>query len=147
MAAPNIRVVIEALNGAATQIIRALVLDIVANLTRAPSEGGTPVDTGWARANWIPVLGRPSRRAAARPGDDEQTRGAAAALGAQQQSAVAAIATGYRLSQGRITIANNVPYIVPLNEGSSRQAPAGFVQQNIIKAVRTDLPAKFARGF
>jgi formaldehyde-activating enzyme involved in methanogenesis len=32
-------------------------------------------------------------------------------------------------------VSNNVPYINRLNEGHSAQAPAGFVQQAVAKAV------------
>lgn len=32
---------------------------------------------------------------------------------------------------GPIYLTNNVPYIVPLNDGHSKQAPAGFVQRAI----------------
>src|SRR3974390_1196505 len=34
-----------------------------------------------------------------------------------------------------IHIVNNLPYIVPLNEGHSKQAPAGFVEQAVQAAV------------
>lgn len=139
MASRRIRVVIDALDQVAEQVIKKLVLDIVANLQRAPSQGGTPVDTGWARANWIPVIGTPSRASTPRPTDEGAARGQAAQVAAQSQSAVAGIAASYRLNQGKVTIANNVPYIVRLNEGSSRQAPAGFVQAAVAQAVRVDL--------
>jgi hypothetical protein len=46
-----IRIVVKAAEGFAEKVVRKLALDIVANLVAAPSEGGTPVDTGWARAN------------------------------------------------------------------------------------------------
>jgi len=109
------------------------VLDIVANLQRSPGQGGTPVDTGWARANWIPVLGQPSRRPAPQP-TNQDVSAAAAALSGQQEAAIAGIALSYTLAKGAVTIANNVPYIVALNEGSSKQAPRGFVQSAIKEA-------------
>ena len=136
MTSRQIRVVLDALEKVATQVIRKLVLDIVANLKRAPSQGGTPVDTGWARANWIPVIGTSSRAQTLRPDDEGDARAQAAQVAAQGESAVAAIATSYRVEQGKVVIANNVPYIVRLNEGSSRQAPAGFVQAAIVTAVK-----------
>ncbi len=127
------------MTGFAEQLIKKLVLDIVANLLRAPSQGGTPVDTGWARANWIPVLGRSSSRPTPQPGDAAQTKGAARQLTAQQEAAVAAIVIGYRIAKGKITIANNVPYIVRLDQGDSSQAGAGFVRRAIVRAIRVDL--------
>lgn len=143
MVSTQIRIVVRAMEGLAEQIVRKIVLDVVANLLRSPSDGGTPVDTGWARANWIPVIGSPSGRAAPPPGDNTQTRGAASILGGQQQAAVAAIATGYKLRMGKVTIANNVPYILPLNAGSSKQSAKNFVQRAIMKAVTVDLGRAF----
>ncbi len=35
---------------------------------------------------------------------------------------------------GRLFLSNNVPYISRLNDGSSGQAPAGFVQAAIARA-------------
>ena len=143
MVSPQIRIVVRALEGLAEKLIRKIVLDVVANLLRSPGAGGTPVDTGWARANWIPAIGSPSSRAAPPPGDNTQTRGAASILGGQQQAAVAAIAIGYKLRMGKVTIANNVPYILSLNAGTSKQAPKNFVQRAVIKAVTVDLGKAF----
>lgn len=139
MASRQLQVVLSALDNVASLVIRKIVLDIVANLKAAPSEGGTPRDTGWAAANWIPVIGDAGAGRANRPGDDAQTRSAAQQLGAQQEQAVAAVAATYHVSQGKVTIANNVPYIVRLNEGSSAQQPSGFVQRAVAKAVKVDL--------
>lgn len=134
MASRQIRLVISSLEGLVERVIRKLVLDIVANLVRAPGDGGTPVDTGWARANWIPRIGAPlespaGSRAAAEKG----------LLPSEQQQGIAAVATGYRLSRGAVYITNNVPYIVRLDQGSSKQAPAGFVRRAVAKAITLDL--------
>ncbi len=131
MATNNIRVVVSELEKFIDETIKKLVLDIVANLVRAPSAGGTPVDTGWASANWIPYIGTPDRTTAgARP-----TMGSSASR-STQQSAVGAIASQYTVRKGKVVVSNNVPYIVRLNDGSSRQAPKGFVQRAIFDAVR-----------
>lgn len=135
MASERVRVVVTALEGAVERIIRKLTLDIVANLVRAPSEGGTPVDTGWARANWVPRIGEPFRGTA---GTREQAEAGSVSL-AEQGAGIASVASSYKLEKGRVYISNNVPYILPLNEGSSQQAPAGFVQAAVTKAVRVDL--------
>lgn len=134
MASPRVRVVVTSLERFVELIIRKLALDIVANLVAAPPEGGTPVDTGWARANWIPRIGEPFRGTA---GTREQAE-AGNVSGAEQGAGQVAM-LGYRLERGRVYISNNVPYIVRLNEGSSRQAPRGFVQAAVAKAVRVDL--------
>lgn len=134
MAARRIRVVVDSLEQFIEGIIKKLTLDIVANLVKAPSQGGTPVDTGWARANWVPQIGSPA-------GGLSGTRDAVSP--GAQTAGVATVATSYRLSGGAVHISNNVPYIVKLNEGSSKQAPKGFVQDAIAKAVRVDLAAGF----
>ena len=52
-----------------------------------------------------------------------------------QGAGISRIATGYSLRQGNVNITNNVPYIRRLNEGSSSQAPAAFVQSAIARAL------------
>lgn len=101
--------------------IKKLVLDVTANLV-----GTTPVDTGWARSNWVPSIGTPV----------EQPTGSKESVssGAQDQG-LAAVAATYTLERGPIWISNNVPYITLLNSGTSQQAPAGFVQAAIRRAV------------
>jgi hypothetical protein len=52
----------------------------------------------------------------------------------------------FKLQSGRLIIQNNVPYIVPLNNGHSTQAPRNFVQQAVMVGVnagrneKKDLP-------
>lgn len=139
MVSQQIRVILAGIDGFVTRVVKKLVLDIVANLQASPGDGGTPVDTGWARVNWIPVIGAASRRATPKPGDHGQTVQAAIDLASQGQAAVAAIVTTYNLRQGPVTIANNVPYILRLDAGSSKQAPSGFVRRGIVKALVVDL--------
>lgn len=79
---------------------------------------GTPVDTGWARSNWLPSVGVPRGETVGAPGALDQ---GPARVG---QSEVA----GWGIQDGPIYIANNVPYIRRLNGGSSNQAPAGFIE-------------------
>lgn len=78
----------------------------------------TPVDTGWARSNWLPSVGVPRKETVGEPGSLNQ---AAAQFG---QAEVA----GWQITSGPIYITNNVPYISRLNAGSSTQAPSGFVE-------------------
>jgi hypothetical protein len=81
----------------------------------------TPVDTGWARSNWLPSVGVPRRETVGEPGSLDT---GAAGLG---QSEV----VDWKIADGPIYITNNVPYIRRLNAGSSTQAPAGFVESAI----------------
>lgn len=126
MTSRAIKVVVRDLNGFVERTVKRIALNVVANL-----QEDTPVDTGWARANWIPEIGTPFEGTAG-------TREAAEAGNvdvATQQFGIARIATGYKLGPP-IYITNNVPYIETLNEGSSSQAPAAFVQAAILRAVR-----------
>ena len=51
----QIRVVVGAFEDFAEKIIKEITLEATANLIE-----DTPVDTGWARANWIPSITTPS---------------------------------------------------------------------------------------
>lgn len=99
---------------------KALILEINRELRKSGT--GTPVDTGHARANWIPSVGAPNAV--------EDSTGAAAQAGA-------AIVASYKLNQGKLYLANVVPYIRFLNEGSSQKAPPLFVESCVLRAMDT----------
>lgn len=101
------------------QAKKALVLAVDANLRADPSEGGTPVDTGHARANNVPDVGTPTGIEVM--GD----AGHAAGVVAVMSSAL----------EDDLYEANAVPYFPRLNLGSSTQAPAGFVEAAVDRAV------------
>ena len=86
-------------------------LDVRANVVES-----TPIDTGLAKASWGIGVGAPYEGVGSGP------------------STVSALA-GYRSENGPIHITNNLRYIQRLNDGSSQQAPAGFVQIAIDRAV------------
>lgn len=112
------------------RVVRVIVVNAVAELREA-----TPVDTGWARANWVPQVGVPVFRPyGAYPG-----KGGTAQDGFSERG-LAQVAI-WRFGHGPVYIVNNVPYIERLNDGSSRQAPAGFVQISIERAIRTTIQA------
>lgn len=90
----------------------------------------TPVDTGFARGNWRPTLNSPAEVPVTF--NDPTGEGTTARI--------AVVARRYRVGD-TIFIRNNAPYIVRLNEGSSPQAPAGFVQD----AIREGFSAAVAR--
>ncbi|MFT4159603.1 HK97 gp10 family phage protein [Shinella sp.] len=102
----------------------------------------TPVDTGFARSNWTPELDRvfdglfPVRV----PGEKGSTA---------EENAVATIEAGiptieaFDMHDNReIHITNNAPHIRPLNDGHSKQAPAGFVQVAVMEGLATVRGAK-----
>ena len=128
----RVQVVVDDLQKFLDDTIKALALGIVARLVAASSEGGTPVDTGWASANWVPRIGQ---RAGITAGERPK-RGNSASRKAQEQG-IAQVATGYKHNSGngKIIISNNVPYIIKLNFGSSPQAKKGFVQRAIVRTI------------
>lgn len=100
----------------ALAIVRQLVFD-------------TPVDTSRALSNWR--VGTGSTPAPIPPyyaGMQGSTRAASAASAIA--AAEAAIAANKHASV--LAIFNSVPYIRRLNEGSSAQAPAGFIEKAIL---------------
>lgn len=96
--------IVAQLTQAVGDVAKILAAKILANLRRPPDQGGTPVDTGNARARW---------KAQAGAGGD--------------------IAT-YVLADGSILVSNDAPYIMRLNDGWSKQAPAGFIERAIAEA-------------
>lgn len=119
----------DELERVAERAVIKIALDIHANLVAAPGEGGTPIDTAWASANWIPSVGSPHSDTV---GSRDQV-----STSVQQQGINQLLA--YRLSKGKAYNTNNVGYIELLNLGSSPQAEAGFVQRAIAKAVKQDI--------
>jgi hypothetical protein len=100
---------------------------------------GTPVDTGTARSGWIVNLDQAS----------DELREAYVPLQkgdiSERANAEAAIAQGKKViaqakPEQEIHITNNRDYIRDLNDGSSAQAPAGFIEEAV------DAGAKAARS-
>jgi hypothetical protein len=81
----------------------------------------TPVDTGRARGNWQATLDSPAT---------EET---------ENESMSVALA-GVAANLGKVNdvsfLANNLPYIEELEDGSSKQAPAGMVRRNMARVQR-----------
>lgn len=118
------------LEAATEEVIRRISINVTAELIER-----TPVDTGWARANWIPAIGSPADDDVAELDRASRTAGVTSARG--RQSLGTASLTGYRLQRGNVFISNGVPYIGFLNEGTSDQAPRGFVQDAIVAGIRS----------
>lgn len=129
----RVQTVVKSLTTFTEKTVVKLTLEAHANLVRAPSEGGTPVDTGWARANWVPEIGKRFEGTAGNRGSAEQ----GIIDQAPAQKGIAEVALRYRLKDGPVFVSNNVPYIESLNDGSSKQAPSGFVQSALLEAINT----------
>lgn len=87
----------------------------------------TPVDTGWARASWIPSIGKPA----------SGTGGTEDAISSAQSQMGAMLLLTWKPEKGPVYISNNVPYISRLNDGHSHQAPAGFVEAAVDRVLLT----------
>lgn len=84
---------------------------------------GTPVDTGRARGNWQLSIGSP--RTSALDRTDKNGQGTIGKAEAELES----------MRELRVIyITNNLPYIEPLMNGHSRQAPSGWVDAAVAKA-------------
>ena len=121
----QIKAIVRGVSQVTERAVRAITLDLHAHLVES-----TPVDTGWARANWVPRVGRPIEEPVGAPG--------AGGVAEAQGAAAAGVGSifGYRLSRGAVFVTNNVPYIERLNEGHSAKEPAAFVQRCIRQAVQ-----------
>lgn len=118
MASNRVVIVMESLKGFTERQMKALTLEVRAQLQDSPPIG-TPRDTSWAASNWIPNIGQPIR----------ETDGSPQSISAAKSEAgMANVLTKYKLIMGPIYVSNNVPYIQKLNDGHSKQSPAGFVQ-------------------
>jgi hypothetical protein len=84
----------------------------------------TPVDTGRARSNWIVGEGPSTSVIDAYVKGEKGSTGAANAQAALDQAKAFLDSTAL----STIYISNNLSYIQYLNEGSSAQAPAGFIE-------------------
>jgi hypothetical protein len=97
---------------------------------------------GHARRNWAVSTTRPVDTVKGNPG-----KGGGKGRATQQAiSAGTKKIESYKVATRRIIIQNNVPYIVPLNNGHSTQAPINFVQtavmagRNVGRNDRKELP-------
>tara|TARA_R110000850_G_scaffold65363_5_gene146311 strand:- start:519 stop:932 length:414 start_codon:yes stop_codon:yes gene_type:complete len=100
----------------ATVIFQKIAIDLDARVVLS-----TPVDEGRARANWYPSLNAPSSE---RDDDARDKSGSGAA------AAATSMAMGAKLGD-TIWLTNNLPYILPLENGHSKQAKQGMVDINL----------------
>lgn len=84
----------------------------------------TPVDTGRARSNWQVEI-------------DAKATGEAEPMSAQEAIALAKQKIATHKDGQTIHITNNLPYISALNNGSSAQAPKGFVEAAVEAGIET----------
>lgn len=124
------RAIGERLRKQIESIFKALTLEIDKEMRRDPSQGGTPVDTGHARANWVPSVGTPH------VGEVDSVR-VANTIGSSEHAAGVAQVLRFKLGDGALWVSNSVPYIEILNYGWSDQAPPLFIEAAVDRAVAT----------
>jgi hypothetical protein len=119
-----------------TLLTQQVAKSVLGTVTRA-----TPVDTGQAVSNWQVKINAAATDVipAFYPGELRST--ASANISAASQAGYAVVSM-YNGTGKNIHITNNVPYIGELNDGSSRQAPASFVQLSIVSAISEIRSAK-----
>lgn len=119
---------------AVTRVLRGLdshVTREIGRLTRTihfQLQLGNPVATGHSQANWIVSHGAPHL------GVVGSRKAVDASASPSSLSAVLALPS---LLNAPTFLVNSVDYIGKLNDGSSTQAPAGFVQRAILVGVVT----------
>lgn len=132
MADDEIEALVAEVNKQIETVVIEFVVEAVANL-----RDDTPVDTGHARANWIPSKGSP---VLAEDGAVTISGNARATSAGQAQQGGLAEILSYEVKDGDAWIANNVPYIVgpgSLNDGHSQQAPRAFIEAAVARALTT----------
>jgi hypothetical protein len=97
----------------------------------------TPVKTGFARSGWVPSVGSPITKPYTVPKTEKGRRAAAKGQRAAAEARGRALAALYKVKLGKAFLSNNVHYVKYLNEGSSSQAGAKFVERAIEAAVRS----------
>lgn len=94
-----------------------------------------PVDTGFSRAGWSPSTVAPAPGPSERPTQRTVAEAVASRLFEKHRAAAEAIRNGYKIASGTVYIVNNVSYLVYLNQGTSAQAPAMFIERAVETAV------------
>lgn len=105
---------------------------------------GTPVDTSKALSNWQVTLNAPAAGSIGpyHPGEHGSTYTASADAAFQAGKAVIEA----KKPGQKLYISNNLPYIGVLNDGSSAQAPAGFVERAVLLGRRFANSIRISRG-
>lgn len=115
----DMRSATKRIEDAHNKITRAATLDFFSGTIK-----DTPVDTGRARGNWQTAVGSAPQGVIER--DDKGGTAAIAEVEAKTPAGA-----------GQETfMANNLPYIDELENGSSQQAPSGMVRRNLARVQR-----------
>ena len=94
----QVRAITAELTAEVEQAVTAISIEVTNELLEA-----TPVDTGYAKANWRPSIGSPASRAIGAPGSPGPAQSV-------QDAAIARL-RAYKLEQGPVFISNPTRYI------------------------------------
>lgn len=101
--------------------MRALTLNVLKDLII-----GTPVKTGLARGNWQVTSMKPAEEPVSTLDPDGSATLAKGSSGISENN----------FNTGPLWISNNLPYIADLEDGNSKQAPNGWVENALLKVKR-----------
>jgi len=111
------------------KLMRGVMLGIAADVIK-----DTPVDTGRARSNWNVSTSRPNLAT---------TETIVSEFAKQREAKEFTMSVDFW--NGEVGyVANGLPYIVPLEEGSSQQQPKGWVRRAVQRAEKQIEKAKVA---
>lgn len=115
----------------AKTVVKKVAFEVFEGVTKR-----TPVDTGWARASWIITTHNPDLSTTAeKAGFKKKGMGEAAAAVANATQVAGTVGS----SASVWWITNNVPYIVKLENGHSKQAGRGFMAQRTVADVQANM--------
>lgn len=117
----------EKIKEAANEVTSKMIMQMVVELGET-----TPVDTSQAISNW--QVGILSPRTDFIEPHFYGVAGSTKGISMSKMVGIAASATYPRRFGQVVFISNNAPYITDLNNGSSRQAPANFVEMSLLRA-------------
>jgi len=123
----------EVLATVVTSIQKRTIAEIHDSLIDLPSNGGTPIDHGTARGSWGISEGSAGSYVLQQPGANAEGVVYGEDAAKKQQNKLSNIKPF-----GIWWIFNNLPYIVDLNNGSSDQAPALYVE-DVVERVNEEM--------
>lgn len=104
---------VEKAKGQTDLVVRKVMLETFRSVVMR-----SPVDTGRFRANWVLGYGAPNKTTG-----EETDKSGGAALGKIAEGVQSA-----RIGDSSLFLTNSLPYSFELENGSSRQAPAGMIR-------------------
>ena len=109
---------------AVDDVVKGVVDEVFHALKESPVSGGTPVDTGWARAGWRVNINTPT------PGTVDEKGDVSMSDSESESSLNTLLGMNNLLSVGKVFIDNRVPYINKIN-ANNRQSGPHFVERSI----------------